>query len=99
MDEHVDSKQMRDRALWVEQPIQRPEQSGLVRGEGSCQEVGTLNGPAMYFYCFENLKKEALLAPEDDLQLPPLKENWKIVLPPQNNFPNKSPRNTISMFC
>lgn len=91
MDEHVDSKQMRDRALWVEQPMRRPVQLGLARGEGSCQEVGTLNGPAMYFYCFENLKKEALVAPEDDPQLPPLMT--------QNNFPNKSPRNTISMFC
>lgn len=83
MDEQGDSKQMGERALRVEQPMRRPEQSGLARGEGSCQEAGTLKGLAMYFYCFESLKKEAPLALADDPQLPPLMTQRIFLTSPQ----------------
>lgn len=74
---------MGERALRVEQPMRRPEQSGLARGEGSCQEAGTLKGLAMYFYCFESLKKEAPLALADDPQLPPLMTQRIFLTSPQ----------------
>lgn len=61
-----------ERALQVEQPMQRPEESGQARVEGSCCEVRKLGRSAVGFHCSGNSKKKAPLVPADDPHMPPL---------------------------